>query len=381
MHPLAHWIDAAAGDLGLHPFVVPRAVLSQPVAGRQSCEYSGYCAMYGCSTGAKGSSRAALLNRAVATGRCQVRAGAMVHRINSDKRGRASGVVYSDAKGRHTVDARVYVVACQAIESARLLLNSTGPRHPDGLANSSGQVGRNLLFSAAGWAVGDFPYAGFDDRRAAELRSRTPFINRALQDWYVLSSPDTGPMKGGTLEFMMTHPNPISAAVMVADVDGGPLWGPALQERLQQYFGRSRHLKVETFNDWLPNADCRVTLDPDLRDKWGLPVARVRVHRHPHNARVADRLVDEAMTVLQKMGAHGVRGRGLGHASTNLLAGTCRFGADPARSVLDKDCRAHDVENLYVTDGSFMPTGGSVPYTFTIYANAFRVADRIARVL
>ena len=81
------------------------------------------------------------------------------------------------------------------------------------------------------------------------------------------------------------------------------------------------------------------------------------------------------------MGAHGVEGRGEGFASTNLVAGTCRFGTDPDRSVLDRDCRAHTVENLYVTDGSFMPTGGSVPYTFTLYANAFRVAEAINRAL
>ena len=137
------------------------------------------------------------------------------------------------------------------------------------------------------------------------------------------------------------------------------------------------YLKIEAFCDWLPNDDCFVTLDPKLKDKWGLHVARVRTGFHMHNLQVGWFLASKGAEVLEKMGADQVVAFAAGSPPTNLVAGGCRFGSDPDSSVLDPDCRAHEVENLFVTDGSFMPTGGSSPYTWTIYANAFRVADRI----
>ncbi len=124
-----------------------------------------------------------------------------------------------------------------------------------------------------------------------------------------------------------------------------------------------------------------MTLDPKVRDRWGLPVARVRVAFHMHNLQVGWFLASKGAEVLAEMGAQDVIAYAVGRPPTNLAAGACRFGADPATSVLDPDCRAHEVENLFVTDGSFMPTGGSVPHTWTIYANAFRVADRIVAQL
>ncbi len=112
-----------------------------------------------------------------------------------------------------------------------------------------------------------------------------------------------------------------------------------------------------------------------------MPVARVRVGYHPHDLKVGRYLADKAEDVLKKMGGEHVRSHVSGSPPPNLVAGGCRFGSDPATSVLNADCRAHEVDNLYVSDGSFMPTGGSVPYTWTIYANAFRVADKIVAEL
>ncbi len=380
-HPFSAHFDAACRAMGLHPFPVPRAVLSEPAAGREACAYAGYCGGYGCATGAKGSSRAALLGRAVATGRCEVRPRAMVRCIESDEKGRAVAAEYVDEHGAvRRVRARVFVVACQAIETARLLLLSTGPRHPHGLGNRSGIVGQNLIFSAAAAAYGDFPYAKADPAFAEALRSPLPFINRAVQDFYELRDPATGARrKGGTLDFMWIAPSPIAAAI--SETDEGAVWGWPLKERLLRYFRGGRHMKCEAFLDWLPSPDSRVTLDPEVKDRFGLPVARVRIARHPRNREVARALADEAEKILRRLGAEGIETSARGAPSTNLVGGTCRFGDDPRTSVLDRDCRAHDVENLYVTDGSFMPTGGSVPFTWTIYANAFRVAARIAETL
>jgi len=118
-----------------------------------------------------------------------------------------------------------------------------------------------------------------------------------------------------------------------------------------------------------------------VRDKWGTPVARVRIGYHQHDLKVGHYLNARALQVLERMGATNIRSSVSGAPPQNLVAGGCRFGTDPRSSVLDADCRAHEVDNLYVTDGSFMPTGGSVPYTWTIYANAFRVAERIRAAL
>ncbi len=382
-HPVSARIDRACRALGLHPLPVARAILPQPALGRGGCDYSGFCGSYGCSTGAKGSSRAALLDAAVATGRCEIRPYAKAFRLTSDARGRVTAVEYHDGRGEtRRVDARVFVVACQAIETARLLLLSTGPAHPRGLGNASGQVGRNLLFSAAATGAGDLLYADRSAEEVERLRLRGPFVNRALQDWYVIEAGYLGGrIKGGTIDFVLAHPNPVVPANALKWDGDRLVWGEALKRRLEEHFTGAQHLQFEIFGDWLPLDDCLVGLDPEVRDRWGTPVARVRLGYHPHNVRVGRYLADRAEEVIRALGAANVRSRVHRGPPTNLVAGGCRFGTDPATSVLDPDCRAHTAENLFVTDASFMPTGGSVPYTWTIYANALRVAGRIAEQL
>ncbi len=376
---ISQWIDAACERLGWQALPTPRAILSRPAHDRNSCSYSVFCGSYGCSTGAKSSARAALLDQAVATGRCHIRPHAKVNRLLSDSQGRVIAAAYADREGRtRQVHAKIFVVACQAIETARLLLASPGPRHPRGLGNNHGQVGRNLLFSAGGSGQGHFPYAALAPDQAAALRERGPFVNRGLQEWYVIDDPRLGRLKGGTIDFLFRHPNPIPRADPLKWDDSGRLvWGAPLKQRLHRAFTAGRDLRYEVFVDWLPTDDCFVQLDNTVKDKWGMPVARVRVGFHPHDLRVGEHLSERAKTVLREMGARDVHGGVSGDPPTNLVAGGCRFGTDPAHSVLDPDCRVHDAPNLYVSDGSFMPTGGSVPYTWTIYANAFRVGQKI----
>ncbi|MEA3278954.1 MAG: GMC family oxidoreductase [Pseudomonadota bacterium] len=383
-HPIAGLIDDAATAMGLHPIPTPRAILPHAAMGRGGCSYNGgFCGSTGCSTGAKGSSRAALLNRAVATGRCEVRPKSQVSRLESDRTGKVVTAEYFDADGnRRHVDARIFVVACQAIETARLLLRSTGPRHPKGLANSSGMVGRNLLFAGGGAGSGRLPFARFDPEQQTQLRQVGTFINRALQDWYVIEDPQFGPrQKGGTIDIVPIHPNPVGRASRQVRGPQGLLWGKDLKRKLEAHFRDGPYVKIEAFCDWLPVPDCRVTLDPAVKDKWGLPVARVRTGFHVRNLQLGWYLASKGAEVLRKMGADDVVSFASGAPPTNLVAGTCRFGDDPSVSVLDRDCRAFDAENLFVTDGSFMPNAGSAPYTWTIYANAFRVADRILEQL
>ena len=386
--PMSSWIDKTAHDIGYHPIPVPRAVLSQPAMGRRSCEYSGYCSSYGCSSGAKGSGRAALLNHAVAGGNCTIKPNAKVYKIATDEKGEISGVLYYDQQGRkQKATAKMYVVACQAIETSRLLLASTGEKFPQGLANNSGQVGKNLVFSAGGTGSGVFFFDDLTKEQTQELKVVGPFINRALQDWYQIDDKafvganQQGHAKGGTIDFLF-HQNPIARARGTqwqndANDNTQLIWGEQLKQSLKQEFTTYKTLRFEVFNDWLPTDDCFVSLDDKVKDKWGDPVAKVRIGYHDHDLDVGEYLAKKAEKLLHAMGAKNVTSSVSGTPASNLMAGGCRFGDDPKTSVLNKNCQAHEVDNLFVTDGSFMPTGGSVPYTYTIYANAFRVAEHI----
>ncbi len=386
--PMSSWIDKVASSIGYHAIPVPRAILSEPAMGRRSCEYSGYCSSYGCASGAKGSGRAALLNHAVATGNCTIRPNSKVHKIATDSKGEITGVHYYDSVGRKkSVSAKIYVVACQAVETSRLLLSSTGEKFPKGLANNSGQVGKNLLFSGGGTGRGDFLFNELNEKQVNELKQVGPFINRALQDWYAIADKNfsganvKGQAKGGTIDFLF-HQNPISRAIGTqwgVDEQGDDklLWGDALKQSMKDEFTTYKTLRFEVFNDWLPTDDCFVALDDEVTDKWGDPVAKVRIGYHEHDLEVGAYLAEKAEKLLSALGAKNISSSVSGYPATNLMAGGCRFGDDPKTSVLNKNCQAHEVDNLYVTDGSFMPTGGSVPYTFTIYANAFRVGEHI----
>lgn len=379
-HPIVKNIDKACEQLGLDALKTPRAILSKPDKGRKSCEYSGYCGSYGCSSGAKGSSRAALLNRAIKTGNCKILANAKVVKIKSDNKGNVSSVQYFDESDiKKSVSAKIVVVACQAIETSRLLLASTGAKHPNGLGNNHNQLGKNLLFSAGGSGTGEFTYSKLDKLTADQLKIRGPFVNRGLQEWYFINDKKMGgEIKGGTIDFLLRHPNAISKAMSLKrDENDKLVWGKDLKNKMKSTFESTQDLRFEVFNDWLPTDNCFVSLDKNVKDKWGSAVAKVRIGYHEHDLKVGEYLSQKAIKVLKQMKADNIRYNVSGSPPANLVAGGCRFGNDINTSVLDKNCKVHDVENLYVTDGSFMPTGGSVPYTWTIYANSFRVADII----
>ncbi|HEY3358307.1 MAG TPA: GMC family oxidoreductase [Polyangia bacterium] len=376
-HPAGRRLADAARGLGWHPFTTPRAVLSDAYDGRPPCNYCGFCGSYGCENGSKSSVLSTFIPRALKTGRCRLRAQAMVREITVDENGRARGAVYQDrAGGLHEVRARAVVVACSAIESARLLLLSRSSRFPQGLANSSGLVGKNLSFSLFAAVEADFRRDG-GAKSVPVFDGALPWLGVAVQDFYRLPAA-AGGHKGGTLRFDFVHPNPIYNAEHVAKHTDPPLFGQALKDRLRRHFRDTRTLECEIFAEYLPSAETFVELDPDARDRYGLPAARVSVAHHPTDVPVARFLAERAQELFRAMGADEVRVAAALGTTFVLQHGTCRFGVDPARSVLDPTCRAHDVPNLYVVDGSFMPTSGGVPTTLTIQANALRVADALA---
>ena len=376
-HPFAERIDEAAAKLGLHPFPTPRGILSRPYQGRQACTYCALCGSFGCEMGAKGSTSAALLPEARATGRCEVRAQCMATEIGVDAKGRASGVAYLDARGTAAFQpARCVVVACSAVESARLLLLSRSSRFPRGLANGSGLVGKNLVFSGLGKGHALFRYRGRAEREW--MAETAPFVQRSLQDLYWLKEPRDGVRKAGTLLFAFYHPNPINTAERVAGRGAKAAWGARLKQKLRDEARDSRCLDFETFAEYLPTEGTYVDLDPAVKDRFGLPAARITVGRHPLDLKATALLVDNGMRLLEALGPDSTEVTVRSGETKILQGGTCRFGRDPAASVLDADCRAHEVHNLYVTDGSPFPTSGGVPTTLTILANAFRAGARIA---
>lgn len=383
-HPISARFDKACTKMGLHPLPMARGILSQPHNGRRGCEYSGYCGSYGCSSGAKASSRAALLDQAIATGNCKIISHAKAYHINSDQKGNASSVDYYDNEGQSIrVQAKIIVVACYAIESARLLLSSTGTKHPDGIGNKYQQLGKNLHCCSGGTGHGVFEFDHFSEQETKEFKVLGPFFNRALQDWYVIDDKKAfdRPVKGGTIDFVFDPPTPTADANSIKRKDGKVLWGSALKQRLKSHFTQSKDFKFEVFCDWLTTDDCHVSLDSKEKDKWGSPVAKVKVGYHPHDKKISQYIVDKGQEVMKAMGAQQVWGNAWSAPTPNLVAGGLRFGHDPKTSALDADCRVHGTENLFVSDGSFMPNGGSVTPTFTIYANAFRVADKIREQL
>jgi len=380
-HPIAERFDKAAEQLGLHPLPMARGILSRPFNGRNSCEYSGYCGSYGCHSGAKASSRAALLQQILERENFTLITHAKAYQINTDQKGNATSVDFYDAEGEsRRVEARIIDVACYSIESARLLLTSIGAKHPDGIGNRYQQIGKNLHCCAGGTGHGIFDLSRLSESEAEALRVRGPFWNRALQDWYVIDdkSAFASRVKGGTIDFVFDPPSPTAEAnEQKWDESGNLLWGSAFKQKLKSHFTQSKDFKFEVFCDWLPNDNCFVDIDTSQYDKWGTPVAVVRAGYHPHDLKVGNYIVEKGKEVMRALGAHTVTGSAFTAPTSNLIAGGLRFGHDPRTSALDADCRVHGTDNLFVSDGSFMPTGGSVTPTFTIYANAFRVADKI----
>jgi choline dehydrogenase-like flavoprotein len=372
--PIAARIDEAGRKLGLHPFPTPRAIISEPWKERAACVYCALCGSYACEVGAKSATSVSLLPEAIATGRCEVRAESMATEILVGKDGRVTGVVYRDRHGvNRFIAARCVVLACTALESARLLLLSRSSRFPSGLGNSNGLVGKNLVFSGLGKGHARFRHPRTDPMR------RFPFVQRAMQDFYFLERPIGNVRKAGTILFDWQFPSPISTAERLAHDGNGLIWGHRLKERLRRDAAGARTLDFEVFSEFLPTVGTYVDLDPVVSDRWGVPVARMTVSRHPLDLAATRLLVDRGMDVLRALEPDEAREETASGSTKFLQGGTCRFGTDPATSVLDRNCRVHETPNLYVTDGSFLPNGGSVPVTLTIFANSFRVADHLAR--
>ncbi|RME29281.1 MAG: GMC family oxidoreductase [Deltaproteobacteria bacterium] len=379
-NPVARLVDDAASRLGLHSFPTARAILSRPYRGRPPCNLCGFCGEYGCENSSKSSVLASFIPMAEATGRCRIMHGCMVCRVLADGQDRVRGVEYFDPDGNlRRLEARVVVLAASAIETARLLLLSNSGRFPRGLANRNGLVGRNLTFSTFGKGTAVFERGKLVEKFGEDVQ-RLPFVLRSIQDEYWNPRNGLAIPKGGTLNFLLHHPNAINAGIRLAMDSGWKLYGKPLKERLRKYFAEELWLEFEVFSEYLPVESCYVDLDPKIKDAYGLPVARINMDHHPLSDQLNKVCTRRGLDVLEAIEprASSVKAWTWAGTTYHLQHGTCRFGDSPDSSVLDPNCQAHEVANLYVTDGSFMPTSGAVPATPTILANSLRVAAHLS---
>jgi choline dehydrogenase-like flavoprotein len=358
--------ERGARKLGWHPVPAPMAINSVPYRGRPACVHCGFCHGLACEVRAKSSTLTTVLPEAEATGRCEVRPESYVSRIETNAQGRATGVSYFDRDRRERFQrGRAVVVSANGAETPRLLLLSANTRFPNGLANSSGLVGKYLMFNTQSRADGLFEH---------ELNEyKSVQVTRILHDFYD-SDPTRAHYGGGGLDARI-GPQPTTWAIRAAP--DSPTWGSAFKARLKEF---PRTMQVAGHGTSLAIESNNITLDPELKDAWGLPAIRVTYRDHPDDLTTSRFLRDRGAEVLEAAGAQRVTKAPVIEQTASVhLLGTCRMGDDPRTSVVDKYHRSHDVPNLFVCDGSSFVTSGRGQPTMTIQALAFRAGDHIAQ--
>lgn len=357
----------AAATLGWEHVGVPLLINSQPRNGRAACIHCQHCVGFGCPVEAKNGTHNTLIPRALATGRCELLTEVMVTRIDTDATGHVIGVAYIDRDGRaQSARAAAVVVAAGAIETARLLLNSHSAQHPHGLGNAYDQVGRNLqghYYPRASGFLAEPIYDGIG-----------PGVTTAITRF---NHGNQGVIGGGMLaDEFITLPIVFAKRFLPPDA---PRWGAANKALMRD--GYRRFVDIAGPVQEIPSPNARVTLDAQVRDRWGLPVARLAGATHPETLRTAAFMAERAREWVQAAGAVHVWSKPpkLGLSAGQHQAGTCRMGSDPHTSVVDESGRVHGHDNLFIADSSVHVTNGGFNPVLTILALAFRTAEHIAR--
>lgn len=356
-------MERAARKLGLHPFPAPVAILSQPYQGRGACTHCSFCSWFGCEVRAKSSTLATVIPMAEKTGRCEIRPNCYVRKIETGADGRVTGVVYFNEKRKEVRQrARAVVLCANGVETPRLLLMSRSARFPHGLANSSGMVGKCLMWDNT------FGVSGLFEHPLNDYKSIKS--TRVIHDYY-RADPKRGFYGGGGIDARFgSYPAGFAIGGLPPDA---PRWGAEYKRMLAAYFNHSMMLAGHATS--LPMEQNSVTLDPDVKDAWGLPAVRITFDLHPDDRKTQRWLWQKMVDLLEAAGAKKIWGSPepkLGMSAH--LMGTCRMGNEPGRSVVDATSRAHDVPNLYIVDGSNFVTSGRQQPTATIQALAYRAS-------
>ena len=368
--------DAASRKLGYHPFSTPRTILSQPYQGRPGCTYCGFCQAFGCHSGAKSSILVTKLPEADATGNFKLRSGAMCYRVNSDNSGRVTGVSYYGPDGSdNTIEAEMVILTPFIYDNTRLLLLSKTEKFPNGLANSSGQVGKHLMTHIMARV-----FATFDDRHV-NIYMGPSAQRHSIDDFNADNFDHRGLafIRGAQISVVPAalEAGPIGTAVGLNPPPGIPRWGAAYRDFLAKYFTRYAGMNAQTEN--LPYADQTIDLDPDARDQWGLPAPRLTYNwRRPNELACVEFMMGKMEELGRAMGATQVWRAPLNPGSPGAHhEGGTRMGSDPKTSVVNRYGQSWDIPNLFIIGSSTYPTMSGFNPTLTIQALAYMSAEAI----
>jgi choline dehydrogenase-like flavoprotein len=352
-------MKAGADKLGYKECHTGRmSINSQPRDGRAACQQVGFC-FQGCKYGAKWSTAYTEIPAGEATGKLEVREHAHVLTIEHGANGKVSGVVYADKEGNHHRQAaRAVCVAGNSIESPRLLLNSASSMFPDGLANSSGQVGRNYMRHMTGsvYAIFEQPVSMWRGTTMAGI-----ITDESRND------PSRGFVGGYEMETLS-----IGLPFMAAFLDPGA-WGREFSSAMDGYGNMAGMWLV---GEDMPQESNAITLHADTKDQFGLPVPNVNFSDHPNDIAMRNHAYQQGQAVYDAVGA--VRTLPTPPYPSTHNMGTNRMSAKARDGVVNKHGQAHDISNLFVSDGSQFTTGASENPTLTIVSLAIRQADYIA---
>jgi choline dehydrogenase-like flavoprotein len=368
LNPGGAALKRGADSLGWNTFPLPLLINTTEFNGRPACIRCNMCVGFACPSDSKNGTQNTVIPRALATGGCTLQTRALAERIETDAHGNATGVTYlveeNGSIHRHAAQAKTIIVSAGAIESPRLLLNSASAMHPRGLGNAHDQVGRNLQGHLYPTAHGFMPDP----------------VNDNL-----------GPGASiATCQHSHGNPGVIGGGMLANDFIETPLffWRSARAPNVPRWGLENKRWMRENYRRWIevkgpiqeiPNPESRVTVDPSVRDKFGLPVARLSGVVHPESIRTALALREKAIQWLQASGAENIWSPDIAPrlSAGQHQAGTCRMGDDPRTSVTDRWGRVHGHDNLYVIDGSLHVTNGGFNPVLTIMALAFRCGEYI----
>lgn len=373
-HASTNFLMDAFGKAGMQPYHGPRAMNSRTAGGRPACPFCGFNQFFGCAVNSRASAANTVLAKALASGRCDLRTGHCVTRLVHEQ-GRITGVMYKTDPGgeEQFLGAPRVFVSVQTIESARLFLISEVP-------DPNAMVGHYLLYHTHANAELTFPGQPVWENGPA-YQPRTAIGSLQLRDLYVIDDPSTYLTKGGKFSIY----DPLTCVAPIRLVKGaamGPERPAAWGEDLRDYLGEIRSQGGVYFSftgEAMSLYDNRVELDPEVKDPWGMPVARTYYKHHQYDVDLSKYALDKVCEVMAAAGGEVRRyepqtedNAGYGH-----VQGTLRAGTDPSTSVLDADCQSHTVKGLYVLDCAFMPTSGASNPTLTLLANAYRVCEGV----
>ena len=359
-------VARAHNGLGWHWWPAPNAIATRPYKSLRPCTQRATC-MWGCVEGAKGSVDRTHWPENLALG-VELRTGARVRRLEVNGRGLVTGAMYVDRTGvEHFQPAGVTILGANGIGTPRLLLLSASGRYPNGLANSTGLVGRRLMMHPFGTVVGLF------DEDLQSTRGVWGQHLHSLQ--FYETDPARGFVRGAKWGLQPTG-GPVSMTRSYPWGDN-PIWGPGFHQSIRKRLGRSAMWGI--IAEDLPDENNRVVLDLELKDGDGIPAPRILYRMSENSYRLLRFHQERAKESLEAAGAYETIVAPLIRETGWHLLGTARMGVDPGSSVVDAWGRSHDIPNLFIFDGSIWPTSSGMNPTATIAALALRCSDQLVR--